>query len=384
MKSPINLYFNKENTENLKILEKCPTLYRKPKVDAINSKSNDNNTTASSDEPSVVNDATFETSLLLANTHFHSYYASYHRNPLNLPTRREVLIAEDGGTVSLDWFTFDNDKNFNEETPTILMLHGLTGGSHEVYVQYCAKDAYTKKGFRTVVFNYRGCAENIVTADQTYSAAFTGDLKMVVKHLVKTLPKAKLFAIGFSLGSAILAKYLSQVGTDTPFIANCSASNPMDMNKSSINLKSTYINNKFYNEMLANNLKNLFTKWGDRLEQFAKREDVLKAMTIKEIDELITSKVFGYASAEDYYKDGSACNHLEKIEKPILFLTSTDDPIAPTCGIPFDKFKANPNTILATTSYGGHLGFLYDLTSNQSWLDNVVVEYFSIVADFIF
>ncbi|GAM21488.1 hypothetical protein SAMD00019534_046630 [Acytostelium subglobosum LB1] len=377
MKSPINLYFNLSNLENLKVLHRCPSLLQiaKEPEDQYSLSLQAQNTDVEQTPTILDNAAIYETSFLLTFSHVHTYCATYKRHDPKLPTRRETLIMEDGGTVSLDWFELGD---FKPDTPTIVMLHGLTGGSHELYVQHCAHHAYRKKGFRSVVFNYRGCADNEVTADKTYSAAYTCDLKLVIKHIQQALPEAKLFAIGFSLGSCILVKYLSQVGENSPFIAHCSVSNPMDMRKSSVNLSSNFINHKFYNQLLANNLKGLFTKWGNRLEQYCSRAEVEKAVTIKDIDDLVTKRVFGYPTVDDYYIDGSSCNHIEAIKRPILFISSTDDPISPVCGLPFKKIKENPHTILATTKYGGHLGFLHNMSlKDSSWMDQAVLEYFT-------
>eukprot|EP01133_Synstelium_polycarpum_P002625 gene2625-3017_t len=307
VQTPVNLYFNTNNENTLNTLRKCPSLYIEP---ANKSKPVGSRVVKTSVDstPSVANDAVYETSYMLSYGHFHILYATYHRTPFNLSSTRETLVAEDGGTVSLDWFQFGN--TYRADTPTILILHGLTGGSHEVYVQSFAKHAYTNSGYRTVVFNYRGCAQNPVTADKTYCASFTDDLKMVIKHIIKSLPQAKLFAIGFSLGSAILTKYLSQVGDLSPFIAHASCSNPMDMNKSAMHLESNFINS-IYTKSLANNLKVLFDKWGNRLDNLATKETISKAVTIRDVDEMVTCKVFGYDNAAHYYLDASSSHLIE-------------------------------------------------------------------------
>ncbi|EGG17171.1 alpha/beta hydrolase fold-1 domain-containing protein [Cavenderia fasciculata] len=377
MKSPIELYFDNSNIRNIEILEQCPTMYKQDERENIEKdvKFEESHGASSIDSPSITNHATFETSFILTNSHIMNYYAAYQRVDLDLPTKRETFIMSDGGTISVNWFELGE---YNDDTPTILILHGLTGGYHERYVQHFAQYAHQKSGYRSLVFNYRGCAGNEVTADKIYCANFLDDLKWVVEWLKQRLPNTKLFLLGFSLGASILVNYLSSAGDTSPFVAHCSISNPLDMKKCGDNLKSTMINQQFYNQSLANNLIDLFQRWGNRLDSFATLEQLKKARSIKDVDDMVTSKVHGYKDADDYYEHASSCNHIEFIKKPTLFINARDDPISPGSAIPFSKIKNNPNTILACTKYGGHLGFMYNLHKNQpSWSDQITVEYFN-------
>lgn len=46
---------------------------------------------------------------------------------------RQLLEFEDGGNASLDWAV--PLTPLPEDTPTLVILHGLTGGSHENYIR---------------------------------------------------------------------------------------------------------------------------------------------------------------------------------------------------------------------------------------------------------
>lgn len=62
------------------------------------------------------------------------------------------------------------------EAPTLVLLPGLTGGSHDSYVAHMAL-AVARAGIRPVVFNSRGTSDAPVTSAQFYSASFTGDMR---------------------------------------------------------------------------------------------------------------------------------------------------------------------------------------------------------------
>eukprot|EP01132_Coremiostelium_polycephalum_P003743 gene3743-4662_t len=372
----IKLYFDTTNSENIKILDQCWSLYQKVDKESIGDVVNETNQeNEDPTKPSVENNASYQPPFYLYNNHIMNIYSVYGRRALKLKSKRDTITNKnDGGTVSLDWYDFGVE--FPEDAPTIVILHGLTGGSQEKYIQYLALEAFKSKAqFRTIVFNYRGCAGNKVTADMGYCATQTDDLKQVIEIIQERIPNAPLFLVGFSLGSAILVNYMSQVGESSPFIAHVSISNPMNMIASSVNLRSSYLNNTLYNKTLAQNLKRLFNRFGNRMDKYISAEEMEKCNSIYDFDNAITHKMFGYDSVEHYYTTAGAINHIDRLKKPILFLNAVDDPISPMIDIPYEKFKSNPNTILAVTQWGAHLGFL--TSSQESWADAAIIEYLS-------
>ena len=84
-------------------------------------------------------------------------------------------------------------------------------------------------------------------------------------------------------------------------------------------------------------------------------------MTLNEVDEKITSKLFGYKSAFDYHYNAACCHCIPSITTPTLFMNALDDPLIPEEAIDFESIKNNPNCILATTRNGGHMAY-YDMS----------------------
>lgn len=56
---------------------------------------------------------------------------------------------------------------------------GMTGGSHDSYVQHMVR-ACRFRGLRAVVFNSRGTTDSPVTSPKFYSASYTNDLRWAV------------------------------------------------------------------------------------------------------------------------------------------------------------------------------------------------------------
>ncbi|GAM26577.1 hypothetical protein SAMD00019534_097520 [Acytostelium subglobosum LB1] len=365
--SQIKLYFDETNEEHLNRLEFCPSLYRKSDYE-VESKDD-------VDAPSVENAATYDPPYYLYNPHVMVYYSTYKIKRLNLKRNREdVVNPVDGGTVSLDWFDFGNE--FAEDTPTILVCHGLTGGSHEPYIQYLAHHAYESKGYRTVVFNNRGCAGNKVTADVGYCGTKIDDMELVIEKIKAKIPNAPLFVVGFSFGSVIMVNYLSAHGHDSPFLAHVSISNPFCLYESQKHLSNSFLGGYIYGQGLATSIKKLFYKFGDRIDKYATKEQIQAAKYTYELDELVTHKMFGYESAKHYYLEASTNKHIPKLNKPILFINAEDDPLYNISTLPFGEIKNNPNTIMAMSKRGSHLGFI-SYTDWKSWSDRATVEYLS-------
>lgn len=140
----------------------------------------------------------------------------------------ELLSTPDGGTVSVDWAPSVKTMPA-DDTPTLVLLHGLTGGSHESYIRALVETMTKDHGYRCVVFNARACANTELTSAQLYSGNWTDDLRMVVKHIRKTLPESKLMSVGFSLGANILMNYMGEEGDQCEFLGAMSVGNPFDI-----------------------------------------------------------------------------------------------------------------------------------------------------------
>ena len=58
----------------------------------------------------------------------------------------------------------------------LILLPGLTGGSHDTYIRHMVGLA-RRHGMRSICFNSRGTSDGPVITPQFYSASFTGDCR---------------------------------------------------------------------------------------------------------------------------------------------------------------------------------------------------------------
>lgn len=87
--------------------------------------------------------------------------------------------------------------------PMLITLHGLSGGSHEIYLR-SVLEPIVQEGWEACVINSRGCAKSSLTSGVLYNARATWDIRQLVKWLRKKFPNRPLFGIGHSLGANIL------------------------------------------------------------------------------------------------------------------------------------------------------------------------------------
>ncbi|KAF0683106.1 Aste57867_24794 [Aphanomyces stellatus] len=306
--------------------------------------------------------------------------------------RREHVHLTDGGLVSLDWAvppTMD-DVLRQHNHPTVLLLHGHCGGSWENYMRNAA-DKLLHEGWRVVVMNARGCSKTPVLTARIFNGADTGDIREVVAHLRrKHVPSAPLLAVGFSLGSNLLVKYLGQEGERCPLNAAVSVGNPFDAMEIYRHLNDSAMTYHVYYRAMTKKFLKLFFEESNVHEHIADKHPTVDMCAMKEcsfmwdVDHLMTLKVFGYKSVSEYYRDCSSTPYIQHVRIPLLCLSAKDDPVCVHSAIPIDDCLANDKIVLAITDRGGHLGFF---TGNnvfsypETWSSHVVAQFCNAVVD---
>ena len=170
---------------------------------------------------------------LLFNGHLQTIWTVLTKKSVDIYYKRWTFENEDPiytGQFSVDFVTTPNDlpklRNLPARTtyftdqefqgigsldskPMLVMLHGLSGGSHETYLRHVLGPLVGDGGWEACVVISRGCCYTNITTSVLYNARATWDIKQVVQWLRKIFPNRPLFGMGFSLGANIL----TNVGT---------------------------------------------------------------------------------------------------------------------------------------------------------------------------
>lgn len=302
--------------------------------------------------------------------------------------KRRVFLTPDGGTVGLDISPptlADSEEELKAKRhpaanglPTVVCLHGLTGGSHESYVRNCFAHLTKPKdqgglGYRAIVVNFRGCANVPVTSPQLYSALKLADIRSALLLITKLYPNSPLVGIGFSLGANVLGRYLGEEGDDSPLLGGVIVGTPFDLKAGADELDYGGFLPQKYSMAMGSNLRRMARKHKDTLalhppfrslldnlydpppqpkaeldlykQQVKQRgpnsgeRAIIKNGSLKAADETMTRfagglpKPYGefpFESADDYYSYGGCANVIDKVERPMLCLSAEDDPIVPS------------------------------------------------------
>ncbi len=163
---------------------------------------------------------------VLFNGHLQTFWTATKYQDIPIYYKRKIFEAEDtafAGTFAVDFVvapckedddslpprtTYFEDAEFGEigsldSKPMLVTLHGLSGGSHEIYLRHVL-EPMMKVGWEACVVNSRGCAMSSVTTDVLYNARATWDVRQTVKWLRMTFPNRPLFGVGYSLGANIM------------------------------------------------------------------------------------------------------------------------------------------------------------------------------------
>ena len=99
------------------------------------------------------------------------------------------------------------------------------------------------------------------------------------------------------------------------------------------------------------------------------------ATRIRDVDEALIRRMFGYKSVEDYYYQASSCRRLAEVEVPLLMVSAADDPMA-TSWAPFKTVRGSKHVILAYTKHGGHIGWQDESNARKSeWVEDVATSF---------
>lgn len=71
------------------------------------------------------------------------------------------------------------DIGSQDSKPMLVVLHGLSGGSHEIYLRHTIAPLLGEGGWEACVVNSRGCAKSKITSGVLYNARATWDCRQV-------------------------------------------------------------------------------------------------------------------------------------------------------------------------------------------------------------
>ena len=304
---------------------------------------------------------------LFKNGHFSTLYSGLARTVSGLIQERERISLPDGDFLDLDW-----SYGPQRTRKVVILLHGLEGNAQRPYITGSAKMANTH-GYDACAVNFRGCSGEPNILYRSYHSGATEDLDSVVKYILKAKTYDEIYIKGFSLGGNLALKYIGEdrqlseaikgvVGVSVP----CSLFSSL---KQLLQPKNFLYAKRFKNHLIA--------KMRAKQQLFPLKiqdEDIAQIKTLKDFDDVYTSKAHGFKDAMDYYTQCSALQFLPHITIPALIINAKNDSfLGPEC-YPYKEARENESVFLEAPEYGGHVGF-YGI-QNTTYTEKRVIAFF--------
>lgn len=305
---------------------------------------------------------------IFKNGHLSTMYAGLFREVNGLVQKRERIDLPDGDFLDLDW----SYANKTSKKVTVL-LHGLEGNAQRAYILGSAK-ALTESGYDVCAVNFRGCSGEPNITYRSYHSGATEDLKAVLNHILNSKTYTEIYLKAFSLGGNLVLKYLGEGNTVPSELKGAVAiSVPCRLDDSLDQLLS------FKNMAYAVRFKkNLIEKLKAKQALFPSKildVDIQSIKTLKDFDDVYTSKAHGFKDAMDYYTQCSARQFLREIKVPSLIINAKNDSFLGKACYPIKEAEDNHNVYLEIPKHGGHVGFYG--ANNLTYTERRAVSFFN-------
>jgi predicted alpha/beta-fold hydrolase len=248
--------------------------------------------------------------------------------------------------------------------PLVVLVHGLTGCEDSFYILSAARHLLDC-GYSVLRLNVRGAGPSRPYCSELYHVGRTADFRCALSLLPDELTGNGVIAVGYSLGGAMLLKYLGEEGAFSPLRAAASICAPIDLMRNCRHMMRT--RNWFYHTYILNGMKAETLAEGARLSA-EEREIVRAAKSMWEYDERFISPRYGFRGAQDYYELCSPQIFVPEIRVPTMVLAAGDDPWIPAEHYREVKWADNPWLLPVMPETGGHVGFHGD-SDRRPWCD---------------
>lgn len=284
----------------------------------------------------------------------------------------------------------------------VVIMHGLNGNSDCNYVINTA-NVFLDKNCRVFCLNARGINKSTLKNTNFTHVGEIEDINIVCNY-IKQFYTGKILLVGFSQGSNQVTKYLAEYKNESSFMfekredntklsLNCDVIKTKGKNKLNevimgvisvcnpfhpIKLEKIVSEIPIFGKKAIETLVETFQDHLCKVLSHVKNiKEIVKGKTCYEITQnLFNAKILKGKTCEKFMIYNACINFISKLNKPILFVNTVDDPIIPTEIIPLKEIEENENAGLVLLE-GGHLGFK---TINSKFsLKNVMETYYDLI-----
>jgi predicted alpha/beta-fold hydrolase len=298
---------------------------------------------------------TFEPHRLLRNGHAQTFAGAYWRRrfPRLPPGTPREFETEPGSRIRghCHW------QSQPQERPTLVLVHGLEGSSESGYMFGLAERAFAA-GWNAVRLNQRNCGGTESLTPTLYHSGLSGDYRAVLFELIERDALPEIFFAGYSMGGNLVLKMAGDLAHAVPRQLRGVAAVCPSMDLAACADMIALPRNFVYERWFVTNLKNRLRRKAGLFPGKFDLSGLARVRSVREFDDVITARYFGFHDASDYYARSSALGVLRKIRVPALVVIARDDPFVPVASFQNPAITENQYVTLNASDHGGHCAFI--------------------------
>jgi hypothetical protein len=209
-----------------------------------------------------------------------------------------------------------------------------------------------------------------------YHSGLSGDVGVVVRHYAEGFSLKRIALAGYSMGGNLVLKLAGEWGGEHgPLCAVAAVCPSIDLAPGSDALHEGL--NRLYE---WNFLRGLLARYKRKAKLFpgiyASRKAIGPVRSIREFDDKIVARYWGFRDADDYYDRAAAARVVDRIAVPTLVLHAQDDPFIRLRPETRARLLANAHVTLIETRHGGHCAYLSRDPGNEiHWAEATVMRF---------
>lgn len=315
----------------------------------------------------------FEPHRLLRNRHAMTIASAFVPRKFDLPAAEDRLFQVDAESRILGRCHWQPERR--RDAPVIVIVHGLEGSSESKYASGISEKAF-RLGYHAVRLNQRNCGGTEALTPTLYNSGMSGDYHAVLEELSIGDGFEQIFFVGYSMGGNLVTKMAGEYGDAAPKSLRgvCVICPAMDLGACADALERR--ENFFYQRHF---IKGLMSRYARKAKLFPGRyrlDGFGAVRSVREFDDKITARQFGYRDAQDYYEAVGAKKVVAQVRVPMLMISAQDDPF-----VPYELFQRanpaqNPAIRFLAPKHGGHCGFISNRGgAERFWAEQRIVEF---------
>jgi predicted alpha/beta-fold hydrolase len=257
---------------------------------------------------------------------------------------------------------------------TLLLVHGLEGSSNSGYIQGITARAW-EAGCNVVRMNMRTCGGTETLTPTLYHSGLSGDVGVVARHYAERFGLERMALAGYSMGGNLVLKLAGEWGSRAPLCAVAAVCPAIDLAPGADALHEPL--NRAYEWRFLRGLLARYSRKAKLFPQiYASRKTIGPVRSIREFDDKIVARYWGFRDADDYYDRAASARVVDRIAVPTLILHAQDDPFIRLLPETRAKLLANPRIHFVETRHGGHCAYLSRDCGNEiHWAEATVMRF---------